>query len=247
MSENLFCNYHLWQNIFFALLSIIITSSMLGCKGQFPKNIKDYYYPINDLSDGLVYQYTTTNSDQQSVSNYWYFKSNIINDTIHFTGQYYDAKKTVGQFFRQSITDQGAIYKDYNFYVYNDSSDQASVIQLQIHYASAFPFQVKDTTSIYLYKLSFIAPADSSLNTITRNRRFVGEEEWEHNGKVYPAIRIKLLERIENDRQGVLTIDFKGYEIYAKGIGLVYTFRSSENGTRIEDRLIDRVLMSDFQ
>ena len=124
----------------------------------------------------------------------------------------------------------------------------AQVIPVELVYNNVFPFIIKDTISVYLYKLNYTNPADSSINTIVHNRNYGGTTEWVHNGKTYPAIRIDILEQIQNDNNGVLTIDLKGYEIYAKGIGLVYTERITRDGsTHIIDRLIDRYSMSDFE
>lgn len=246
MSDYSVSHISIWQYGVFGFFLCVIGFS-LGCNRSTPQSIDRFYYPVNDLNEGLVYHYQTITKDQPPISSYWLFKSNIINGEIQFTGQYYDATKTVGQFFRQRIVSTGALLEDYKFYVGRDTSDHVLPIDVEIDYPNAFPFEVYDTIGVYLYKLSFIAPGDSSINTIIRNRRFVGYESWNHNGKSYPAIKFRLLERIENDNNGVLTIDMKGYEIYAEGIGLVFSKKESMDGTSIEERLIERMKVEEFQ
>lgn len=245
MSAKKDSNDHLCQ-IVVLVSSLLIISFLNACNESFPIRTESFYYPLNELNEGLVYHYQTKTNDQPQVSSYWYFKTNNINDTLYLSGQYYDGLKSVRQLFIQKCLTNIAELQDYTLFLPSDTNGQVLPVRVDVQYSNAFPFLIKDTLSVYLYKLSFISPVDSAINTITRNRRFLKKEEWSFNGKVYPAIKIRLLERIENDIDGVLTIDLKGYEIYAKGIGLVYSLREGEDGTRIEERLVDRMLMDDF-
>jgi len=178
------------------------------------------------------------------LDHYWFFKAHDINSSKQLTGQFYDHNRQTLQFFRQNITSSGALLDEYRLYT-NDSI--AQIIPVEVLYNNVYPFSLVDTFAVYLYKLRYISPQDSSINTITRNRQYGGTTEWTHNGKTYPAIRMDILEQIGNDMNGVLTIDLKGYEIYAKGIGLVYTERITKDGSNhMIDQLVDRLTMEAF-
>jgi len=235
-----YTNWHIWLSV--SLVCCVI--SFVTCTSKFPLDIKDFYYPVEELQEGLVYHYSSTNNNQDGLDHYWFFKAHDINNSKQLTGQFYDHNRQTLQFFRQNITTSGALLEDYRLYT---SDSIAQTIPVKVLYNNVFPFSISDTTAVYLYKLEYINPQDSSINTITRNRRYGGEREWTHNGKTYPAIRIEILEQISNDLNGVLTIDLKGYEIYAEGIGLVYTERISNDGSsHMIDQLVDRVTMEDF-
>ena len=244
MSDNHKYPSRKWHLALFSVLCFCLLYHT-SCTPEFPKEIKDFYYPVNDLDEGLVYHYKSTTNDLPALAHYWFFKGHNLKQGKQLTGQYYDHNKQVLQYFRQDITSSGALMNEYRIYT-KDSI--AQVIPVELVYNNVFPFIIKDTISVYLYKLNYTNPADSSINTIVRNRNYGGTTEWVHNGKTYPAIRIDILEQIQNDNNGVFTIDLKGYEIYAKGIGLVYTERITRDGsTHIIDRLIDRYSMSDFE
>jgi len=244
MSDNQNNSYRNWQFFFYSVLCAVLLYHT-GCAPKFPKEIKEYYYPIEDLDEGLVYRYQSTTNGLAELDHYWFFKGHDVEEGIHFTGQYYDHNKMILQYFRQHITTSGALLDEYRLYT-EDSI--AQIIPVNVVYNNVFPFIVKDSSSIYLYKLQYSNPRDSSINVIVRNRSYGGESEWHHNGKTYPAIRINLLEQIENEKDGVLVIDLKGYEIYAEGIGLVYTERiTSDGSTHLVDELVDRISISDFE
>lgn len=244
MSDNSQRRGRNWQFTLFSVLCFCLLY-LTGCRPEFPKEIKEYYYPVDDLDEGLVYHYQSTTNDLAGLDHYWFFKGHNINEDKQFTGQYYDHNKRVLQYFRQYISTSGALMDEYRLYT---SDTLAQVIPVEVIYGNVFPFTVRDSTAVYLYKLKYTNPIDSSLNTIVRNRNFGGITEWTFNGKTYPAVRIEILEQIENDKNGVLTIDLKGYEIYAKDIGLVYTERITRDGsTHLIDRLVDRIPMTEFE
>jgi len=244
MSDNYKLPHRIWQFILFSV-SCFCLIYLTSCNPEFPKEIKEFYYPVDDLDEGLVYHYQSTTNDLTGLDHYWFFKGHYLDRGKQLTGQFYNHNKQVLQYFRQSINSTGALMEEYRLYT---EDTLAQVIPVEVIYDNVFPFVIKDSTAIYLYKLKYTNPVDSSLNTIVRNRNYGGTTEWIHNGKTYPAIQINLLEQIENDKNGVLTIDLKGYEIYAKGIGLVYTERISRDGsTHLIDRLVDRIPMSSFE
>ncbi len=216
-----------------------------GCQPEFPKEIKQFYYPVDQLDEGLVYHYKSTTNDMKALDQYWFFKGNNLKNNSQFTGRYYNHHKQMLQYFSQNINKSGALLDEYQLYTTDSNSE---VIPVDILYNNVFPFEIKDTSAVYLYKLQYTSSADSSITTIIRNRRYSGQLDWEYRGLSYPAVQMALLEQIQNDKNGVITIDLKGYEIYAKGIGLVYTERFTQDGsTHIVDRLIDRISPSDFK
>lgn len=223
-------------------ITLLTLIAVIGC-GPSQESLKSYYYPT-DLPDGLVYQYLSSMNDTPQESYYWFFKPHIIDEQEHFTGQYYDAHGTVQQFFRQSADSGGFEMEAYTLY----EGEPLDPTAVEIIHDDVFPFYPRDTMSVYVYKVRYTSQLDSSITTITRNRRYTGHVEWLFNGKSYDAIQFKLQERIENDKNGVITIDFRGHEIYAEGIGLVRSIRSSDEGNiKIVDELTDRLEMKKFE
>jgi len=240
MSDNQKHLYRKWHWVVFSSLCFCLLY-LTSCTPEFPKEIKEFYYPIDQLEEGLVYHYESSINDAPKTDEYWVFKTHNLDNKVALTGQFYNTNKTVEQYFRQLITTSGALLEEYRLYR-NDSI--VHTIPVEVIYNNVFPFAIQDTNAVFLYKLKYTNPADSSINTIIRNRRYAGTTIWEHNGKTYEAIQINILEQFQNDNNGVLTIDFKGYEIYAKEIGLVFTERFSEDGgTHLIDQLIDRIPM----
>jgi hypothetical protein len=95
-------------------------------------------------------------------------------------------------------------------------------VPFQITGNNVFPFEVKDTSAIFLYKISYKEPSDSNTTTtLIRNRRYLGETRSVFKGQKIDAIEFEVRERIENDGTGRWQYEYKGIEVYGKGIGLI--------------------------
>ena len=57
---------------------------------------------------------------------------------------------------------------------------------------------------------------------LTRNRRYLGKETYELNGKSYDCAKFQLRELLTTDRVGMTKTQWSGMELYAKGLGLIY-------------------------
>jgi len=113
------------------------------------------------------------------------------------------------------------------FLYQSDSTDKQTRIPVEIVAGNNFPFEVQDSLGIFLYNIQWFSPADSSTNTLIRNRRYLGRTTYEFEGKEYAAIEFGVRELIENEQEGFLKIELKGKEIYAQGLGLVYTHKEA--------------------
>ena len=57
--------------------------------GDGRRDVRDYYFPIRSLTDGLVYEYQPVNNDSLSPA-YWYYRSFLFRDSVFLTGTYYE-------------------------------------------------------------------------------------------------------------------------------------------------------------
>ena len=90
-------------------------------------------------------------------------------------------------------------------------------------------------------------PEDTTANiTFIRNRQFDGDTTITFKGQEYPAIKMNVLELIDHEQVGHLEQEYPATEIYAEGLGLVYSNKQVAPGWQLKYRLVDRYSMDEF-
>ncbi len=232
-----------------ALLTIVL----IGCKNEQRIDIRDYYFPINELEGGEVYEFTSVNNNSLAPE-YWYYKT-LIKDTVtYLTGTYYDAQMTIRQVFEEEIVNNGSIM--YQYFLYEtDSTGLQQPIDVKIEVPNVMPFQVRDTLGIFLFKLSWknLVPStkDSTVfidrtTTLVRNRRYKGKQSFTIMGKQMECVVFETKEIIETEEDGFQELEINGEERYAKGLGLVYYRKEINPKLSLEYQLNNRYPMREL-
>lgn len=212
------------------LLPIWLTS----CQSDDRIDIRDYYFPVEELQEGLVYEYRAVNNDSIG-SSYWYYKTVETDTALYFTGNFYEADLTVKQFFRAEIVSNGCLMQDYFLYL-TDAEGQQMRFPAEVMAANAFPFAVRDSGGIFLFKLKWtFQQAPLQTTTLIRNRRYIGKKAY----RDLDCIGFEVKELVDDFQEGHLEKQYPGEEIYAKGVGLVYYKKEIGDNFVLEYELAD--------
>lgn len=220
-----------------------------ACTGNGKRDIKAYYFPVDELRRGLVYEYEVTQNGI-STPEYWFYRSAVRDSGVFLSSTYYDRFFRIGQICREKIVENGTQAREYLLFEPDSVSGEQIQTRASISAPDIFPFQVKDSTGVFLFTVSF-HPPDDSLATIyvIRNRRFLGDAPpYDILDKKLPCIRFSLTEAIGNKKEGNTEVEGKGEEWYAKGIGLVRYRKTYGSGSlKIEGRLVGIYPMSELE
>jgi len=222
---------------------------LLACADPAHRNIKAYYFPVDDLKQGMVYEYETTQNGTKQPE-YWYYKTLVRDTGIFLTATNYDHQFAIVQIRSEKIVGNGSVAKDFFLYEPDTASRKMVQIKAQITAADLFPFVVSDSLGVFLFKLNYHPGNDTaSTNYVIRNRRYMGDApdfNWE--GKSYPCIRMGIREVVGNEREGAWEAEGVGEEWYAKGLGLVYYKKTFNKGQLVlESSLKARFPMSELE
>lgn len=213
-----------------------------ACTSDGKRKIQSYYYPLEDLKEGLVYEYQPINNDSLSVD-YWYYRSLEKDGFTYLTANYYDESFTVQQFLREEVVSNGMLLDDMYLYAFDTLGKQVQV-PVEILSGSTFPFEVDEKEGgVFLYKVKWIvAPEPLTTATLIRNRSFLGDTTYVHKDKEYPCVAFEVRELVESfiEGDGYAEPEFKGIEFYAKNIGLVYYRKQVSENFTVEYELVDR-------
>ena len=222
------------------LIGVILL--IIGCKNEpekveAPYQFKDFYYPIDDLSQAKVYVYTPV-SDDSLASYFWSF----FEQGGYFIGTKYNAQLQIEQITTEDILSNGTALQQMRLCTYSGEPGICQPIDVNIEAPAVFPFEMQDSSSVFLYKVNWQDEADYS---IVRNRHFIGYETWNWKGKDYDCIRFGIREEISVGTQNDGFQTFRGFieEVYAKNIGLIYTKKVVDNLLTFEYQLADTTNM----
>jgi hypothetical protein len=223
---------------------ILVFASILSCDDR--RNIKEFYFPTDELVIGKVYAYEPTEGTAGDID-YWYYKSVVRDSGFYFTASYYDPLKEVRQLVTEKIVSNGALAKQYVLFE-PDTTGTYQKIEARLESPNTFPFLVKDSTGVFLFSLKYESVNAPGTQYLIRNRRYLGDgPDFELDGVRYPTIRFKLKEVYGNEQEGSAEIEGEGEELYAKGLGLVYYRKSVADGKYVYAyRLKKRMSMEEF-
>lgn len=198
-------------------------------------NLKPYYYPLDSLKDGWVYEYA--NKESMTVVYYWSFK--VVKDEAgdrYLIGVRYNPFFEQDQFSREWIVANGTISKDYKMFLKDSISGKAQTYTAKISENVVFPFEaVQDSVMAYRFECALRLPPDTNVVTkLTRDRKFKEFSTYDlHGEKVDVAVfSNKDYYDIEDTKNGGFwNVEKEVTEIYAKDIGLVYQAEKTVDNT----------------
>ena len=230
----------------YCLLPIAYCLLTMGC-GK--KNIREYYYPLTELRDKpMVYEYAFKTRDT-SFSLYSYFQTVVQGDSISFVGTDYDPNFQVMMMRREQMLSNGMKLQDLRYYG-SDAEGKAVEMKASVTGGAVFPFEVKDSNGVFINIIKYNDPKDSTHETtLTRNLRFLRTTTFNYKNQKYDALEFeKSEEQAEHDlKKGGWQHVFKIKEIYAKGLGLVYSKRAVTEDDAVEITLVDIYTMEDLE
>ena len=201
------------------------------------KDISSFYFPVENLDEGLVYEYRAA---ADSLAPFYMYYRTVKNDSQTFlVAMQYDFEFIPQQLAREEIVENGVMLAE-SFLFENDLTGRQVQIPVEIESGSVFPFEVNDSGGIFLYKIKWYEPADTSVFTrLIRNRKYEGDTSFVFKNKKLPAVKFEVKELAENYDEGFLEHEFSGMEVYAKNIGLVYFKKKVSEDLRLEYALFD--------
>ncbi len=212
------------------------------------RDIRNYYFPLRELEDGLVYEYAPVGAGSLG-SVYWYYRSFIFPDSVLLSSTYYEGALVPLQHVQEHMVSNGMQLT--RMFIYEDivSEEKAQYqIPLTITAGDVFPFEVEKEGGVFIQNVEWESRLDSgAIYRVIKNRRFSGDTSFVWQGKKKRAVMFELKEQVEYDQNGVFEQAFDGLEVYAKGLGLVYFRKEINPDLTLEYRLEDRFPMTELE
>ena len=217
-----------------------------ACSERDVRNIQAYYFPLAELTEGMVYEYRSVGADSLA-PDYWYYRSMSGPQGAFLVGNYYGPDLKPQQLVREELVSNGMLLADLILYE-TDSTGRQRPVKTEVLSGSVFPFEVRDSGGVFLYKIRWNPPSDPGAEiTLIKNRYFAGDTTVNYRGEAYDAVVFTLRELIAYDREGVLEKQYEGREVYAKGLGLFYYRKDISEELSLRYELADRYSMEQLE
>ena len=232
---------------FYRLFFLALVLFCFACQNENRvRNIKAYYFPIENLENGMVYEYHPVDNDSFPVE-YWYYRTQKTDTATYLIANYYDQHFIVRQFSTEELVENGTLLHNYLLYEF-DSTGLQFQKPAEILSPSAFPFEVRDSGGIFLLKLKWVHQQDPPVyTTLIRNRKYTGSTSYTYQNKNYDAVVFDLKELVDDFNDGHWERQYSGTEIYAKGLGLVYYKKAIEEDFVLEYALKDTFSIDELE
>jgi hypothetical protein len=230
-------------------LLLLASSSFSACGDESYPDLRDYYFPLRELTDGLVYEYQDLRYDSLT-PDFWYYRGIPTDTAFYFTKAYYQNDFTPRNLYREEMLNEGILLRDL-FLFETDTTGQQVQTQAEILSPHVFPFQMTDPKKLTIYQVRFqLSSQPHGSTTVLINRQYLGDTTYVFEKQTYPAIYFKILGSVDQRDSiiGDIEPQFSGKEIYAKGLGLVYYERNYGEGTGgFRHHLVDRYPMQELE
>lgn len=231
----------------FLILIILFFSCQNGNNSASEKrNISEFYFPIDDLFEGKVYEYQSVGNEHDPPF-YWYYRTLNTGENTYFTGMYYDYNFTPFQFIREEKVSNGMSLQDFYWYETDTLTNKQNKVPVNISSGNVFPFKVSNPPGVVVSSINWKLPTDTLTKmTFIRNRQFDKDTVGTFQNREIEAIKMNVLELIDNEREGHLEQEYSATEIYGKGIGLIYFEKNIAPEWQMKYQLVDIYSMEEF-
>lgn len=196
-----------------------------SCETNNRINIEDYYFPIDELKQGKVYEYRINNIEgDKTSSRYKYYTTVDTDEGKFFINNNYDPTFFNDQYVLNEVVNNGILVKEYQLMAVVPEQDEQQIVKAEIVKSNAFPFSVSEEGGVTPMEMKFSDPRDPKEKIrFIRERRYLGDTVFTFKGVDLPAIIMAANEIREftHEDEGDFDNTTFATEIYAKGIGLI--------------------------
>ncbi len=203
------------------LVVFLFLMFIAGCEKE-NRNIKDFYFPLASLEEGLIYEYHSINN-QYDPPFFWLYQTKVEGDDLFLTGTYFGPDFSKYQSIREEVVSNGMLLDEFRWYEKDTTTNTEYEVPVEVHSGNVFSFELTNPPSVLVSSIHWTLPTDTLTKmTFIRNRQFEKDTTYTFANQSYDCLKFYVRELIDNERQGHLEQEYEAAEIYAKGIGLVY-------------------------
>ncbi len=194
-----------------------------SCQPSSHSELAGYYMPDKAEQGGIVHQFESEGF--QTGKEYWYYNLRETPDSTHLIITVYDEELNQQQLSAEKKVANGWIQQQ--LLLFFPDSNKTRTEMATVHSGNRFAFDLQDSLDLLHYSLEWEENLDGDLATkkLFRNSRFMGYDSILIMETAHKAAHFVSRDKVEDDREGTLTLDLKSDDYYVKGLGLVEKYQ----------------------
>ena len=223
----------------FAIL--IFISITLACQNENQGKLANYYMPAKAENGGIVHKFQDLGVRQ--TTEYWYYNFQSEADTPRLIVTVYDQNLNQQQLSVERPLSNGWVQE--KLLLFSPDSTGVQSASATIKTANRFAFDVKDSLDVIHYSIEWKENLDGeeAKKRLFRNSRFMGFDTVEVFNQKHRAAHFISHDKVEDEREGTLTVDLETEEYYVENLGLVEKKQYYTQGK--QKRLVRHLKLSD--
>ena len=226
--------------LFFALFAI-------GCGDSI--DLEPYYFPAAELEEGLVYEYRSPDPVDSLIPPFYrYFRTVRTDSALYLASQDYDPYFQPSVFAHERLVPSGVLLEKMFLYE-TDTAGITQRVNAQILHENVFPFRTsREQPGVLVWEARWNPPAEvPTTMTLLRNRQYLRDTVVQVDGQPTDAVVFNVIERIDQEQVGHFEQEYRGIEVYAEGVGLVYYRKDISDDFKVEYALAERYPMAELE
>ena len=220
---------------FYLILGLFIVIGLKSCqKDDAEQNLASYYYPELQNGESLIMEYLSPTNDSLPAE-YWLIKRSDEQGMKKYISDNYDGRFKKQQRIIETVGSDKISLQEY--LIFEEFGDP---IHVNIEQGDSFLTNESDTAQTWGIKIGWDIPnEDGNAVSVSKKKSFVQFDQINFEDNKYKAMLVEVFEHIEHfvEDDGYLEPQYPGLEVYAYGLGLVYSEKRLSEDVRISYHL----------
>lgn len=212
---------------------------------------KPYYYPVEKLRTGKVYEYSRMQDSAAYIDHYWHFQTIDSAGQTFLVGKRYNPFFEQDQYTREWVVQDGVVTTTYEMLIKDTTLQTTTRYVNEVDQNIVFPFNASlDSNMAYRFTCKLTLPPDFVTVRLVRDRQFSQPLVYPYKGEEIPAVAFSctdLYDLEDREQGGYWEHKTASVEIYAQDMGLVYTEEKKGEEPSEVTRLTNIYTLQQFQ
>ncbi|MFK7796381.1 MAG: hypothetical protein AB8E82_02930 [Aureispira sp.] len=215
-------------------------------------NTQSYYFPVEELKQGKIYEYSVMQDSAAFVTHYWHLQTEVgAQGQTFLIWKRYNPFFEQDQYIKEWIVKDGVVTTAYEMFIKDSTAQNATRYVNKVEENIVFPFEAAlDSNMVYRFSCALTLPPDFVTVRLIRDRQFSQPLVYPYQGKKVPAVAFActdLYDLEDKEEGGYWEQKTTSVEIYAEGIGLVYTEQKNEEKISSINQLTHIYTLEEFE
>lgn len=185
--------------------------------------LQNYFYPVETWENEVHYHYIPSKYDNLGSGYIDVMRKVELEGERYLVGNRLESDSAVINFFNYKLVENGVLLNSLSVRSSDTLVDgNYTFLPAKIMLKNYFPYGILGDTTLFTSQFSWEDPTDSLKYELVKRRRFLNFDSIEIMGEQREMALFELQTKLSTEAEGFTETEYRGIEVYAKNLGLVY-------------------------